>query len=134
MKSIKVRKFEEFINESYVDLSHVFLRFPMLVNVVYSSSEGALAKTISEIRNQLFDQQLLDGSNYNTIPIPAGVPVINFTENNKLVRLMIDEGLVKRDCVYNSPDASDLVSDKIIFHKTFIIIIIIPIWSVFIFM
>jgi len=119
MKSIKVRKFEEFINESYVDLSHVFLRFPMLVNVVYPSGEGALAKTIAEVRNQLFEQQLLDGSNYNTIPIPAGVPVINFTENNKLVRLMIDEGLLKRECVYNSPDASDLVSDKIIFHKTF---------------
>ena len=122
MKNIKIRKFEEFINESFTNpvLSQVLQRFYMLVQKKYPTSDNKLAAMIHDVRDQLFDQLTLDASNYHSLPLQSGVPILNFTEDNNLIRLMIDKGMINRECLYNHPDASDLVSDKVTFHKTFL--------------
>jgi hypothetical protein len=122
MKNIKIRKFEEFLNESFTDpvLSQVVQRFYMLVQKKYPIGTNPLSTMIHDVRDQLFDQLELDPSNYYSLPIQSGVPILNFTEDNNLIRLMMDKGMISRECLYNHPDASDLVSDKITFHKTFL--------------
>jgi hypothetical protein len=121
MLKLKVRNYQEFINESYdTDLSQVFHRFYMLVRKPFpTTSSNVLGKMIGDVRNTLFDQVSVNEANYSILPIQPGVPILNFTEDNDIVQRMIDEKLLDRNTLYNDPAISSLVSDKVVFHKTF---------------
>jgi predicted ATP-grasp superfamily ATP-dependent carboligase len=93
-------------------------RFYFLTHEKYSSDKP-LGKMIVEIRNGLFDQILLTSSNAMKLTLDPGIPVINFTEDNDLIEKMIDKGIIDKKNLYNNPENSTLVSDKVIFHKTF---------------
>jgi hypothetical protein len=119
MKSVRIRKYEEFLNESYDRMqSDDLQRFYFLTHEKYSSDKP-LGKMIVEIRNGLFDQILLTSSNAMKLTLDPGIPVLNFTEDNDLIEKMIDKGIIDKKNLYNNPENSTLVSDKAIFHKTF---------------
>jgi len=117
-----VKRFDEFLNEDYADhpYTRTLMRFYMLVREKYPSDSGSkLSRIISQHRDKLFDQVEMDSSNLGSISIRPGVPVLNFTEDNDLVRRMIEEGLLDRASLYNDPSSSDVVSDKVKFHREF---------------
>lgn len=117
-KNFKIKDFKEFINENY--LSEVFQRFYMLVRKPFpTDSENLLGKMIGESRNVLFDQVQVDSSNYKYLPIQPGVPVLNFTEDNDLIELMLNEKLLDHSSLYNNPSESNRVSNKVSFHQSF---------------
>jgi hypothetical protein len=113
-----IKDFDRFINENY--LSQTFQRFYMLVRKPFPlDSENLLGRMIGEARDILFDQISIDSSNYKQLPIQSGVPILNFTEDNELVQEMIKEGLIEKTSLYNQPDQSAEVSDKVAFHRAF---------------
>lgn len=122
MKTFKISNFKEFLFEKFVDsdLSSGIKRFCMLVKKPFpTDTESDLGKMIGEVRNALFDQVSVDSSNVKSLEIPTNLPVLNFTENNDLVRTMLSSKLIDRDSLYNHPDSSDAVSDKVKFHRAF---------------
>lgn len=121
MLKLRVRNYLEFINENYENtLTQVFQRFYMLVRKPFPTElESSLGKMIGEVRNELFDQISVSEANYRFLPIQPGVPILNFTEDNSIVQKMIDEKILDRNSLYNDPAQSGLVSDKVVFHKTF---------------
>ena len=114
-KTFKIKDFNQFINENY--LSQVFQRFYMLVRKPFPlDSENLLGRMIGEARDAIFDQVAVNSSNYNQLPIQAGIPILNFTEDNDLVEKMISEKLIDETSLYNKPNDSKQVSDKVSFH------------------
>lgn len=115
---IRIKDFDGFINENY--MSQTFQRFYMLVRKPFPlDSENLLGRMIGEARDTLFDQISVDNSNYKYLPIQPGVPILNFTEDNDLVEMLIKENLIEKTSLYNQPDQSMEVSDKVAFHKVF---------------
>jgi glutathione synthase/RimK-type ligase-like ATP-grasp enzyme len=82
-------------------------------------SENLLGRMIGEARDVIFDQIAVDAANYKMLPIQQGVPVLNFTEDNDLVEKMIEEKLIDKTSLYNKPQDSSQVSDKVSFHTSF---------------
>ena len=118
MKRFNIRSFEEFVNENL--LSQVFQRFYMLVRKPFpTESENLLGRMIGEGRDTLFDQLCLDKSNYKTLPILSGIPILNFTEDNDIIDLMIKDNIIEDSCLYNKPNESKKVSNKVSFHSLF---------------
>ena len=116
---IRIKDFDGFINENY--MSQTFQRFYMLVRKPFPlDSENLLGRMIGEARDALFDQISIDSSNYKQLPIQPGVPILNFTEDNDLVEILIKENIVEKTSLYNQPDQSSEVSDKVAFHRAFI--------------
>ena len=117
-KKFNIRNFEEFINES--EKSSKLARFYMLVKKPFPlDSEKVLGKMIGDGRNTLFDQVSVNKSNYDKIKIEQNVPILNFTEDNDIVKMMIDDAIIESSSLYNKPTESSLVSDKVSFHKQF---------------
>ena len=122
MKKVSINKFDSFVTEQYYapTLANFFQRFYMLVRKPFpTTSDNVLGKMIGSTRDSLYDQLSLNGANYNSLPIQPGIPVLNFTEDNDLVQRMLDENIIDRKSLYNHPSQSKLVSDKVVFHKTF---------------
>jgi hypothetical protein len=121
-RKFKVKNFGEFLTESEDSFfSQIFKRFYMLVRKPYPvDSENLLGRMIGEARNVLFDQVCVSEENWDKLSFFPGVPVLNFTEDNHLVQLMLEKGAVDSKSLYNHPQRSSLVSDKVIFHKTFL--------------
>ncbi len=118
LRNFKIKDFNGFINENY--LSQVFQRFYMLVRKPFPlDSENLLGRMIGEARDVIFDQIAVDAANYKMLPIQQGVPVLNFTEDNDLVEKMIEEKLIDKTSLYNKPQDSSQVSDKVSFHTSF---------------
>jgi hypothetical protein len=118
MKRFNIRSFEEFINENL--LSQVFQRFYMLVRKPFpTESENLLGRMIGEGRDILFDQLSIDNSNYKSLPILPGIPILNFTEDNDIVDLMLKNNIIEDSALYNRPNESRKVSDKVSFHSLF---------------
>ena len=82
-------------------------------------SENLLGRMIGEARDTIFDQVAVNSSNYNQLPLLAGIPILNFTEDNDLVEKMISEKLIDETALYNKPNDSKQVSDKVSFHLAF---------------
>ena len=117
-RKIKIKDFNSFINENY--LSEVFRRFYMLVRKPFpTDSENVLGKMIGEARNMLFDQIVVDSSNYKQLSFQPGIPILNFTEDTHLVQSMINDNLFDTIALYNNPGESDKVSNKVSFHRQF---------------
>jgi glutathione synthase/RimK-type ligase-like ATP-grasp enzyme len=117
-RHFKIKDFNKFINENY--LSQVFQRFYMLVRKPFPlDSENLLGRMIGEARDVIFDQVAVDASNYKMLPIQQGVPILNFTEDNDLVEKMLKEKLIDETALYNKPQDSSQVSDKVSFHMSF---------------
>ena len=114
----RIKDFDKFVNENY--LSQTFQRFYMLVRKPFPlDSENLLGRMIGEVRDTLFDQISIDSSNYKQLPIQSGVPILNFTEDNDLVEALLKENLIEKTSLYNQPNESAQVSDKVAFHKAF---------------
>jgi hypothetical protein len=113
----KIRNFTDFINESY---NNGFQRFYMLVKKPFPmDSENPLGKLIGEARSIMFDQITVTKSNADKIKLESSIPVLNFTEDNDLVEKLLNSKIVNKNCLYNNPSDSKLVSDKVSFHKQF---------------
>ena len=121
MDKIKISKFEEFLLEKYLDSdAKISQRFYMLVKKPFpTDSENELGRMIGETRKMLFDQVSLNDSNYDTLVIKQGIPVLNFIEDNELVSKLVSEKRIDKQDLYNDPKDSALVSDKKVFHETF---------------
>jgi hypothetical protein len=92
----------------------------MLVKKKYPlEADNVLGKMIGKARNDIFDQVVLTDSNCENLELEKNVPILNFTEDNDLVERSIKCGEIDDDCLYNKPSESKLVSDKVVFHKTF---------------
>jgi len=121
-KTFKISNFRDFINENYApekvySVPESFRRFYMLVKKPYPvDSVHHLSRMIGEVRNLLFDQVIIDDFNYKTLRFEPGVPILNFTDSIAVEKLL-KEKIV--DKVYNLPQESHKVSDKVVFHKTF---------------
>ena len=113
MKKIKIKKFWEFVNEN----SEEFSRFFMLVDKAYES-ETDLGKMIADTRADLFEQIPID-TDIKNLEISNDVPVINFTENSDRVKKLISQKIFPKKNLYNLPEESEIVSDKVSFHKKF---------------
>lgn len=101
-------------------MSQTFQRFYMLVRKPFPlDSENLLGRMIGEARDTLFDQISIDKANYKYLPIQPGIPILNFTEDNDLVEMLIKENLIEESSLYNRPDQSAEVSDKVAFHRVF---------------
>jgi len=115
---MKIKKFNEFVTENI--LEQVFQRFYMLVRKPFPiDSENVLGQLIGKGRDSIFDQICIDKSNYKTISILPGIPVLNFTEDNDIVKLLLEENIIEKSCLYNNPTESETVSNKVNFHKMF---------------
>lgn len=118
VEMIKVKDFNSFTNEHHT--FQTFQRFYMLVrNPFPKNSKNLLGRMIGNTRDILFDQISIDSSNYKQLPIQPGVPILNFTEDNDLVEILIKEKIIEKSCLYNQPNQSAEVSDKVAFHKAF---------------
>lgn len=121
-RTFKISNFQDFINENYApektySAPESFQRFYMLVTKPYPiNSPHLLSRMIGEARNLLFDQVMIDDLNYKTLKFETGVPILNFTDSGAVEKLL-KEKIVDR--VYNLPQESHKVSDKVVFHKTF---------------
>ena len=118
---IKIRSYNDFINEEFDKFfEHKFVRFYMIVKDPYPTTmDNPLGKMIGETRKMLFDQVEVTNSNYQDLKLKEDVPVLNFTEDNKVVEKMVKDGVINKESLYNVPERSTLVSDKVSFHKTF---------------
>jgi len=117
MATIKIRNFQDFINENYTDKVE---KIYMLVKKPFpTDSENPLGRMIGEVREVLFDQVIIDDKNWKSLKFEKNVPVINFTEDLDLVKNLLDKKIIAKKNLYNHPDESSLVSDKKIFHETF---------------
>jgi len=121
-RTFKINNFQDFINENYApekvySAPESFQRFYMLVKKPYPlDSPHLLSRMIGEARNLIFDQVVIDELNYKTLSFEPEVPILNFTDSGAVENLL-KEKIV--DKVYNLPQESHRVSDKVVFHKTF---------------
>ena len=113
-----VNNFTQYINESY--LAETFQRFYFLVREeVPITKDNPMSVLMGKGRNKIFDEMVLTGSNYNSLPIQKGIPILNYTKDNDLIQKLLDEKLIDKTCLYNKPNESLLVDNKVIFHKVF---------------
>ena len=115
--NINIKKFNEFILEN--NTSNIFPMYILVDRIYKSSASNALGVMTQDVRKELFEQIIITEKNFKKINLKENVPIINFTEKNDIVKKMIDTKLIDINSLYNHPDMSELVSDKIKFHKAF---------------
>ena len=117
IKRINIRNFEEFVNENYS--SGEFQRFYMLVKTPFPRVHGSpTGQMIADIRDALFEQVPINKYNYKK-KFRSNVPILNFTDENEIIDLMVKEKVIKKSSLYNDPKSSHQVSNKVIFHHLF---------------
>ena len=120
MKNFIIQNFEEFINEKNAkQKAKPFKRFYLFVDEVYHHINTELGKLISLRRNEMFEQLVINDVNFASLDIKPDIPIINFTSEFTIVNDLIEKKLIAKKNIYNLPDNSVLVSDKVKFHKLF---------------
>lgn len=113
-------------NSLNTSMSEVLQRFYMIVDHPFPiDSKSSLGKMIGHVRNTLFDQLSVNSSSLS-LPVQPGIPILNFTENNEIVQDLLNKRIILETDLYNKPYSSEVVSNKVSFHKQFYDVEFIP--------
>lgn len=104
----KIKLFEQFIAEQkdYTDLSKIYLAIDPSSGHRWWSDNGYAG-------NNFFNQITLE--NYKDLDINPNYPVLTY--NSKITQKLLDEGLIKKENVYNLPEFIKQSGSKAEFHK-----------------
>jgi len=107
----------EFLNEAIMPDS--FKRFYMLVNKPYTlTSTNPIGKEIGTVRDMLFNQVSITNE-YKNLSFDKDIPILNFNNKFDIVNSMLNDGIIDKIVLYNSPNECILSSNKVEFHKRF---------------
>lgn len=114
-KAPLVENFNTFLEKKGRDLP----RFYFLADkATYGDGEGISAHT-ERIRKRLFDIRVITLDNFRDAEIEDGIPVINFCKDHLAIQLMLQERMFRKRLLFNHPEQSQLVSNKVSFHRLF---------------